>query len=123
VPIVVVACLLSTAACARHEECGPEDDCPLSVEHAGEVYLVSCDPVPRRLVGTGVDVTYDEERRYGPAYGVDGAAIRGFDAGEALAVRFAHEECSEPGWHLAHARDLPLDVLKAVFRRLHRARG
>ncbi|HEX2294772.1 MAG TPA: hypothetical protein VHN37_05625 [Actinomycetota bacterium] len=117
----VVAALLG--ACGGHEACADEADCPRTVSFEGRDYVVSCEAVPRRLAGDPVDVTDDDERELGPAYGVDGYELRGVDPEEAIVVDFEQEVCDEGGLHLAYRWEVPSERVREIGRHLRRSSG
>lgn len=120
VAAVAAMLLVAGAGCSRHERCGGDADCPRLVSRGGRDYRVSCAVVPRDLVGSGVEVTDEDERSFGAAYGVDGWELEGIDPADAVAVRFAQEVCGDRAFHVAFADDLPGSRLREIARRLER---
>ena len=117
---VIVALMLGPACSGGDPECGDGDDCPHLVSHGGREYQVSCAVVPRRLAGEPLDVTDEQERDFGPGYGVDGYELKGADPDEAIVLEFAQRECGDEALHVGFAEDLGAERLREIGRLLRR---
>lgn len=115
----LVAVLVAGAACSGGEDaCSGDADCPYMVTHGGRDYYASCAVVPRRLVGEPLEVSDEQERKFGAEFGVDGFELEGVGAGEAIALRFEQKECGDRAFHVGFEEDVPRDRLREISQQL-----
>lgn len=117
---VAVALMLGAACSGGDGGCDDGDDCPLMVSYGGRDYFASCAVVPRSQAGERLDVTYEEERKFGSAFGVWGYELKGVDPEEAIAIEFVQNECDDDALHLGYAEDVPNERVRELHRRLRR---